>query len=304
MGSHGQSAPGGHIWQDRELIAGDELDPAIKRELESADIILLLVSHKFLASYYCFEIEFQSAIARHHAGEERIIPIILDHCDWTATEIPKYLAVPKDGKPVVDWQNQNAAFLDVVKQIRRAIAAPKREDSETPPAPAPDPPLSAIKAFPSPSNPFIPTLTKAPTDLDYRRAATAEFEKIRDYFHKGCDEMTASDGGAEAEFTKITEKRFVASLFVNGNLINEIAVWVGGISTGSKELSYHMGRGISHTSENTFSGMIALEPEDGHLVANLNSWSCLSQNEAGEDESIEGSLWRMFITPMTQGHVR
>lgn len=29
---------GNHIWQDRELIAGDELDPTIKIQLESVPI--------------------------------------------------------------------------------------------------------------------------------------------------------------------------------------------------------------------------------------------------------------------------
>jgi TIR domain len=41
-------------WHDRRLIAGDNVDEGISRELERADIILLLVSPDFLASEYCY----------------------------------------------------------------------------------------------------------------------------------------------------------------------------------------------------------------------------------------------------------
>lgn len=289
---------GNHIWQDRELIVGDELDPSIKVQLESADIILLLISHKFLASYYCFEVEFAAAIARHNAGTARLIPIILDHCDWTSTEIPRLLATPKDGKPVADWPNPNAAFLDVVKQIRRAIAASKGGDVAGM-IPGADPAIDAHYAPRKPGGPFIPTITTKPTDLDFRRAATTEFEKIRDYFKSGIRELATSAQGIDAECVKITETRFVASLFINGNLANEIAIWVGGLSRGSKELSYYVGKGISHTSENTFSGSIALENENGRFVAKLNAWSSLLQGQGDKIEGIEDSLWRMFIAPLT-----
>jgi hypothetical protein len=39
-------------WHDRRIGAGKEFDPAISEHLESADIILLLVSPYFIASDY------------------------------------------------------------------------------------------------------------------------------------------------------------------------------------------------------------------------------------------------------------
>jgi len=40
------------IWHDRRIGAGEEFDKAISKNLEEADIILLLVSPSFLASDY------------------------------------------------------------------------------------------------------------------------------------------------------------------------------------------------------------------------------------------------------------
>lgn len=41
------------VWHDRRIGAGQEIDSAIDRNLEEADIILLPVSSDFLASAYC-----------------------------------------------------------------------------------------------------------------------------------------------------------------------------------------------------------------------------------------------------------
>jgi len=62
-------------WHDRKIVAGSEWTQAIDHALESADIILLLVSEYFLASDYCFEKEMKRAMARHEAGDARVIGI-------------------------------------------------------------------------------------------------------------------------------------------------------------------------------------------------------------------------------------
>ncbi|MFM7448468.1 MAG: TIR domain-containing protein [Leptolyngbyaceae cyanobacterium] len=55
-------------WHDLELEAGTEWEPAILNKLDTADIILLLVSRNFIASKYCYGTELKWAIARHEAG--------------------------------------------------------------------------------------------------------------------------------------------------------------------------------------------------------------------------------------------
>ena len=51
-------------WHDRRITAGTELDGAIDRNLNSADIILLLVSPDFINSDYCYKIERKRALRR------------------------------------------------------------------------------------------------------------------------------------------------------------------------------------------------------------------------------------------------
>ncbi len=108
-------------WHDRAIEAGDEWEAQIKGNLESAQIILLLVTPAFMASDYCYDIEMQRAVERHDAGTARVIPIILRPCDWRDSPFTKLQALPKDAKPVSLWSDRDTAFLDVVSGLRRAI---------------------------------------------------------------------------------------------------------------------------------------------------------------------------------------
>ncbi len=117
-------------WFDREILAGGELDQEISEQLESCELFLPLVSPDFLASSYCYDKEMMRALERHNAGEVRVVPIIVEPCEWTKSPLEKLKALPRDGKPVVEWTNQNAAFMNVVTELRRILT----EDEATAPA--------------------------------------------------------------------------------------------------------------------------------------------------------------------------
>jgi tetratricopeptide (TPR) repeat protein len=105
-------------WYDRRITTGREWRDEISTQLESAEIILLLVSPDFLASDYCYDIEVTRAVEKHEAGEVHVIPIILRPSEWKLTPFGKLQALPKDGNPVTRWSDRDAAFLDIAKGIR------------------------------------------------------------------------------------------------------------------------------------------------------------------------------------------
>ncbi|HET6630751.1 MAG TPA: toll/interleukin-1 receptor domain-containing protein [Woeseiaceae bacterium] len=123
-------------WFDREILAGGVLDKEITKQLETCYLFLPLVSPEFLASNYCYETEMARALERHDAGEVRVVPIIIEPCDWTASPLRKLKALPKDGKPVAEWTNQNTAFLDVVTELRRIVSEDQVESSSATASPS------------------------------------------------------------------------------------------------------------------------------------------------------------------------
>lgn len=108
-------------WSDRFLTGGTDFSEKIHDEIEKADIILLLVSSNFLASDYCYNVEMKRALERHKSGEARMIPIIIRPSDWARSPFGHLLALPKDGKAVATWQNQDEAWLNITHGIRRVI---------------------------------------------------------------------------------------------------------------------------------------------------------------------------------------
>jgi len=115
-------------WHDRRISAGTEWESTISEHLDSADIILLLISSDFIASDYCYGKEMRRALERHELGEARVIPVVLRPCDMDGAPFYKLQGLPKDMKPVTRWIDQDEAFTDVAIGIRK-VAEELRSNS-------------------------------------------------------------------------------------------------------------------------------------------------------------------------------
>ena len=111
------------MWRDRDIGAGMEWAGEIDAHLNTAQIILLLVSSNFMASDYCYSSEMKRAMERHEAGVARVIPVILRPVDWQEAPFGKLQALPAGGKPITDpsWSSQDEAFFNVAEGIRIAV---------------------------------------------------------------------------------------------------------------------------------------------------------------------------------------
>jgi TIR domain len=108
-------------WSDGNIVPGTEWRPQIMTHLNTAQIILLLISADFMASDFCYSIEMTRAIERHKANQARVLPIILRPCDWKGTPFADLQALPTAGKAVTRWPTHDDAFEDVIQGIRTAI---------------------------------------------------------------------------------------------------------------------------------------------------------------------------------------
>jgi tetratricopeptide (TPR) repeat protein len=125
-------------WNDRMIEAGDDWESEINEHLESAQIILLLVSDDFIASDYCYSVEMRRALERHGQEEARVIPIILRPVDWESSPLGRLQALPEGGKAVTLWRNRDEAFRNVAKGIRKLVRSfkPKQKAARAfPPIP-------------------------------------------------------------------------------------------------------------------------------------------------------------------------
>lgn len=103
----------------RETLAGENREEHLITHLNKAHLILLLTSHHFIASKYHWETEVQVALEQHNTGKARVIPILLRPVELEGTPLEQLKALPRGDKPITEWDDENAAFADVARDIRK-----------------------------------------------------------------------------------------------------------------------------------------------------------------------------------------
>lgn len=116
-------------WHDRRIVPSDNWSQEIDSHLESAQIVLLLISADFLASDYCYERELKRALERHKQGATRVVPVFLRPVDWKGALFEHLQGLPLDARPITNWSNRDDAWVSVAKGIR--IIAESFQPSET-----------------------------------------------------------------------------------------------------------------------------------------------------------------------------
>ncbi|ABY30319.1 toll/interleukin-1 receptor domain-containing protein [Methylorubrum extorquens] len=140
-------------WFDGDMNAGDKLDTGIARALRNAHVFVGLLSPDYLASNYCWKIEYKRAMGRRANGTMRVVAVVLRPCDWKSTTAAGFKLLPEDGKEVTRWRSADDAFLNVAQGIRRVVADVRKTMAAAPPKPAPRKPAASKAAAQPPTKP-------------------------------------------------------------------------------------------------------------------------------------------------------
>ncbi|HTK11837.1 MAG TPA: toll/interleukin-1 receptor domain-containing protein [Ktedonobacteraceae bacterium] len=109
------------LWHNRLPLPGTNWAQDVDAHINSASVILLLISANFLASDYCYGTEMQHALQQGKTGKARVIPILLSSVDYQDAPFEKLKVLPSNGKPVTEWSSSNRAFTNVAQGIRQTI---------------------------------------------------------------------------------------------------------------------------------------------------------------------------------------
>ena len=114
------------VWHEGLVEAGSDVDATVVENLESADIILMLISSDFIASDAIFNREWKVAMKRHNDSSAKVIPIITRTCNWEASDLKKMDPIlPRQGievgKPINSWENAEDAYSMIVKEIQELL---------------------------------------------------------------------------------------------------------------------------------------------------------------------------------------
>lgn len=281
-------------WHDRRIGAGKEFDKEISHYLEEAEIILLLVSPDFLASDYCYDVEMARALERHKGDEARVIPVILRPCDWHSAPFGKLLAVPKDGKPVTKYPNQDDAFLEVAGAIRTAaneLHAPEPAEAHaTLPQTTASRPTSSVRS----SN---LRLRRTFTDQEKDDFLEQAFGFIANFFEGSLAELEKRTRGISTKFRRIDANHFTAAIYHNGATKSQCKIWLAAEHRFLGGIHYSCD---PSTGDNSYNESLSVE-DDGYSVLLKPMMGGMFGGDRDKLLSQEGAaehLWEMLIRPL------
>ncbi len=105
------------LWDDNEILPGDKWYKDISENLPNSDILLYLVSAESLASKNCNK-ELTEALNE----EIRVVPIILEVCDWRHHQLSGFEVLPDKGVPINPWEpDASIRWQNVVDGIRNVV---------------------------------------------------------------------------------------------------------------------------------------------------------------------------------------
>ncbi|NNU80538.1 toll/interleukin-1 receptor domain-containing protein [Halovulum dunhuangense] len=274
-------------WYDREIRAGEEIDGQISAELEDCDIIILLISPDFLNSDYCMDREMARAMERHEQGTARVIPIIVEDCYWKSSPFRKLKALPKDGKPISNWTNENTAFLNIVEEVARVL-----DDMDQAPATS-QPEFGRAPA--SVAQPRKYRVQRQFDEIDRSDFRDQAFDEIRRYFQDATAELDALED-LRGRFTDRSDKKFSCTVVNRTRMRGGTAHITVRCSTGGHvlgDISYVF---AEDADDNTSNGCLNVEHDEYEmfLTAMMNFMSGNERDRMTPHQAAE-SLWAEFL---------
>jgi hypothetical protein len=289
-------------WHDRKILAGDEFKSDIDENLEDSNIILLLVSPYFIESDYCFDIEMKRALVRHEKGEARVIPIILEHCDWHSAPFGKLEALPQNGQPITEYPNQHKAFTEIARGIREVIEAnqsnsPKQQPTQTVVGNIEN---STVETK-DPQRSSNLRVKKSFSDKERDDFLNNSFEYIHKFFKNSLEELRDRNKSIDFNIERIDSQTFTVKIYKEEKTVNECRIWKDSDFGNTQTIKY----ANSTSSRNSFNMMFTIN-DDGYtqylessglnILPLYNSPDENNLNEKGTSEQ----MWAMLIKPLQQ----
>ncbi|MDB5152638.1 MAG: hypothetical protein JWR54_1389 [Mucilaginibacter sp.] len=271
-------------WLDQEILVGANLDQTISSALSSSELFIAIVSPDYLNSNYCYDKEFQKALELQTTGKITIVPIIAEHCDWLNSPFRDMKALPKDGKPISDWTNDNAAYLNIISELRRLLDGTKIQIKKAP--------IGGSENLPSQNYKVKRDFTQVDI-VNFRRES---FNAIKKYFVESIDEINTVDDIQSMLLSE--DKDSFSCLISNRAKINSngyITIFMPSESIfGRADISYTLAERRQQNSVQ-LDNIFTIENDQYQLYWSAKNIYGSSEKKSWTVKEIAEKLWTAFI---------
>ncbi len=111
------------VWHNRRVSAGADVRQEITKHLNTAQVILLLISTSYMASDDPYNVEMKRAMEKLDADKARVIPILLRPTLFKGAPFEHLKMLPTNRRAVTSssWHNHDEAFFDVIEGIQEVV---------------------------------------------------------------------------------------------------------------------------------------------------------------------------------------
>lgn len=119
------------LWFEGMASPGGRREVEVTDRMGRACVVLVLLSAPFIAS------DTMRLVERALARGERLVPVLARSCDWESTGFGGLTPLPRSGVPIAQHSKQDAAYTQIVAELRvlvaRAVASGAHPANAPPP---------------------------------------------------------------------------------------------------------------------------------------------------------------------------
>lgn len=121
------------VWYDREMISGTNLKEEIHTKLNEVDSAILFISEDYLSSTACNEEKDLCLLLSNSKPGFKVLPLLVRKCLWSEDNmLENILSLTTDANPISCFESRADAWLDVAKNLKKAILLIDKEKVTTP----------------------------------------------------------------------------------------------------------------------------------------------------------------------------
>ena len=260
-------------WYDKKDITwGDSIVEEVSKGLISSKYVVFIITRTFLAKKWT-HIELNNTLNMQiTSGEKKVLPIVVG--DIQPYELPLLL----QDKKYIEWNHQQ----EIVDELKKILG--KSIDSQSI--------SNDISSIP------MPKRRKKITQLDKDRFVKELYQGIVKYFNEGLTQLKQHDNRIEIGMTKVTELKFIATVYLDGEIESQCKILMGGMFE-NNGITYSSG-GFSINDDNSCNDWISIEEdEDGLFMKGSAMNFMLNQKEKLTNGKEAGEyFWKSFIAPL------
>lgn len=142
----------------------------------------------------------------------------------------------------------------------------------------------------------LPRIKKSFTQREKDLFLKDTFSTIREYFKEALSQLEGRHKEVETDFSDIHNFKFIAKIYVNGEIKSQCKIWVGGISS-SNSIAFYLGR-IDIDNDGTMNDWLTVEENDFELGLKPSGMGfgrfSVSEKELFNKEKAAEYFWERF----------